>query len=144
MLSNDLEFIGTGTVTRQYGFTAYGLPSSRTMTAAGSSTPLQNFSYTFDTVNGNLEQREDAINYFGKHVRGFNTVDEKGKYVGGWDKKANPIDGVDWDNFNSSSNSDLLNTRLRPSVWDYYASSYFILGDAVRGVINAIRDNKSY
>lgn len=50
--------ITTGSVSRQYGFTAYGMPTYRKM-AGGS---LQNYSYQFNVSNGNLSSRTDVIN----------------------------------------------------------------------------------
>lgn len=50
--------ITTGSISRQYGFTEYGLPAYRKM-AGGS---LQNFTYQFNVNNGNLTSRTDVIN----------------------------------------------------------------------------------
>ena len=50
--------ITTGSISRQYGFTEYGLPAYRKM-AGGS---LQNFTYQFNANNGNLTSRTDVIN----------------------------------------------------------------------------------
>lgn len=50
--------ITTGTVSRTYGFNAYGLPTYRKM-AGGT---LQDFSYSFTATNGNLSSRSDAGN----------------------------------------------------------------------------------
>ena len=50
--------ITTGSISRQYGFTAYGIPTYRKM-AGGS---LQNYSYQFNVSNGNLSSRTDVIN----------------------------------------------------------------------------------
>ena len=58
---NDLGMpteITTGSVTRDYGFTDFGLPTYRKM-AGGS---LQNFTYQFNVNNGNLTSRTDVIN----------------------------------------------------------------------------------
>ena len=43
----------TGSLTRTYGYTAYGMPTGRT---AGS---IQNFTYNFDVTKGNLTSRTD-------------------------------------------------------------------------------------
>ena len=50
--------ITTGTISREYGFTDYGMPTYRKM-AGGS---LQNFSYQFTVNNGNLYSRTDVLN----------------------------------------------------------------------------------
>ncbi len=50
--------ITTGSTSRQYGFTEYGLPAYRKM-AGGS---LQNFTYQFNVNTGNLTSRTDVIN----------------------------------------------------------------------------------
>ncbi|MBQ7273162.1 MAG: VCBS repeat-containing protein [Bacteroidales bacterium] len=50
--------ITTGSTSRQYGFTEYGLPAYRKM-AGGS---LQNFTYQINVNNGNLTSRTDVIN----------------------------------------------------------------------------------
>ena len=50
--------ITTGTVSRQYGYNAYGLPTFRKM-ANGA---LQDFSYSFNASNGNLESWADNRN----------------------------------------------------------------------------------
>jgi RHS repeat-associated protein len=49
----------TGPVTRTYGFTPTGLPTSRSMTCA--QTTLQLFTYQFDPATGNLLSRQDAV-----------------------------------------------------------------------------------
>ena len=50
--------ITTGSISRQYGFTEYGLPAYRKMTGGS----LQNFTYQFNVNNGNLTSRTDVIN----------------------------------------------------------------------------------
>lgn len=58
---NDLGIpteITTGSISRQYGFTDFGLPTYRKM-AGGS---LQNYTYQFNANNGNLTSRTDVIN----------------------------------------------------------------------------------
>ena len=49
--------ITTGSVSRQYGFSNYGLPTYRKM----SSGSLQNYTYQFIDHNGNLQSRSDVI-----------------------------------------------------------------------------------
>lgn len=56
---NDLGMptvITTGSITRQYGYTAYGLPTYRKMNNG----TLQDFSYQFDPATGNLLNRSDG------------------------------------------------------------------------------------
>lgn len=58
---NDLGLttgITSGTISREYGFTDFGIPTYRKM-AGGS---LQNFNYQFDSATGNLLSRTDAVN----------------------------------------------------------------------------------
>lgn len=58
---NDLGMatkITTGGITREYGFTAYGMPTYRKMDQGA----LQDFSYQFDPLTGNLLMRQDIIN----------------------------------------------------------------------------------
>lgn len=58
---NDLGIatkITTGGITREYGFTAYGIPTYRKMDQGS----LQDFSYQFDPLTGNLLQRQDGVN----------------------------------------------------------------------------------
>lgn len=58
---NDLGMptqITTGTISREYGFSAYGMPTYRKM-AGGS---LQNVTYQFNASNGNLTSRTDVLN----------------------------------------------------------------------------------
>ena len=58
---NDLGMptqITTGTISREYGFSAYGMPTFRKM-AGGS---LQNVTYQFNATNGNLTSRTDVLN----------------------------------------------------------------------------------
>lgn len=50
----------TGPLTRTYGFTATGLPTSRGMTCG--QTAIQHFSYQFAPTTGNLLSRQDAVN----------------------------------------------------------------------------------
>ena len=50
--------ITTGTINRQYWYTFYGLPSSRTMNEGN----LQYLTYEFDPLTGNLLEREDYLN----------------------------------------------------------------------------------
>ncbi len=49
--------ITSGTISRTYGYTAFGLPTSRAMDGGD----LQDFNYSFDTTTGNLLQRSDGI-----------------------------------------------------------------------------------
>lgn len=48
----------TGGITREYGFTAFGMPTYRKMGGGG----LQNFTYDFDVTTGNLLSRSDGVN----------------------------------------------------------------------------------
>ena len=50
--------ITTGTVSREYGYTAFGMPTCRRMNGGN----LQNFTYNFDIATGNLLSRSDVIN----------------------------------------------------------------------------------
>ena len=51
--------ITSGTIDREYGYTAYGLPTYRYMDGS----ILQEFSYSFDAATGNLLWRQDEINF---------------------------------------------------------------------------------
>ncbi|MCQ2143679.1 MAG: glycohydrolase toxin TNT-related protein, partial [Bacteroidales bacterium] len=58
---NDLGLvtaITTGGITREYGFTAFGMPTYRKMDGGD----LQNFAYNFNVATGNLLSRTDNIN----------------------------------------------------------------------------------
>jgi len=57
---NDLGLptaITSGTVSREYGYTAFGMPTYRRM----SSGSLQDFTYNFDVATGNLLSRSDVL-----------------------------------------------------------------------------------
>ena len=59
---NDLGMpteITTGLVTRQYGFTDFGMPTYRKMDGEGT---LQNFTYSFNVNTENLSGRTDVVN----------------------------------------------------------------------------------
>lgn len=58
---NDLGMatsITSGSISREYGYTAFGLPTFRRMNGGN----LQNLSYQFDATTGNLLMRSDGIN----------------------------------------------------------------------------------
>lgn len=62
-LTSENEFgvptqITTGSITREYGFSDYGLPTFRKMDGGA----LQNYSYQISVQNGNLQSRTDVIN----------------------------------------------------------------------------------
>ena len=48
----------TGSVTREYGYTSFGLPTYRRMDNGA----LQDFTYQFDVTTGNLLVRQDGVN----------------------------------------------------------------------------------
>lgn len=58
---NDLGMatsIASGGITREYGFTAFGMPAYRRMDGGD----LQDFTYSFDVATGNLLSRFDGVN----------------------------------------------------------------------------------
>lgn len=58
---NDLGMatsIASGGITREYGFTAFGMPAYRRMDGGD----LQDFTYSFDVATGNLLSRSDGVN----------------------------------------------------------------------------------
>lgn len=58
---NDLGMatsITSGGITREYGFTAFGMPAYRRMDGGD----LQDFTYSFDVATGNLLSRADGVN----------------------------------------------------------------------------------
>ena len=58
---NDLGMpteIETGDITREYGYTAFGMPTYRRMDGSD----LQDFTYSFDVATGNLLSRTDGVN----------------------------------------------------------------------------------
>lgn len=50
--------IETGDITREYGYTAFGMPTYRRMDGSD----LQDFTYNFDVSTGNLLSRSDGVN----------------------------------------------------------------------------------
>ena len=50
--------IETGDITREYGYTAFGMPTYRRMDGSD----LQDFTYSFDVATGNLLSRSDGVN----------------------------------------------------------------------------------
>lgn len=62
-LSSENDFgmataISSGGITREYGFTAFGMPAYRRMDGG----ELQDFTYSFDIATGNLLSRTDGVN----------------------------------------------------------------------------------
>ena len=62
-LSSENDFgmataISSGGITREYGFTAFGMPAYRRMDGG----ELQDFTYSFDVATGNLLSRTDGVN----------------------------------------------------------------------------------
>ena len=62
-LSSENDFgmataISSGGITREYGFTAFGMPAYRRMDGG----ELQDFTYSFDVATGNLLSRTDSVN----------------------------------------------------------------------------------
>lgn len=91
--------ITTGTVTREYGFSAYGLPTSRTMTASASAGggTLQSVTYSFAPATGNLVGWSDNLNA----THGSYSYDALGRLTGalnqgdgGTDSKSFSYDGT--------------------------------------------------
>lgn len=54
--------VSTQGVTRQYEFNGYGLPTSRNITVAGTTTTIQDCDYSFNAANGNLSSWADNRN----------------------------------------------------------------------------------
>lgn len=54
--------ISTQGMSRQYGFNSYGLPTSRNITIAGTTTTVQDCDYSFNAANGNLTAWADNRN----------------------------------------------------------------------------------
>lgn len=94
---NDLGMataITSGDITREYGFTAFGMPTYRRMDGGD----LQNFTYNFDVTTGNLLSRSDGVNgqteTFG--YDNLNRLVSIGSRQIGYDNKGNilSMDGV--------------------------------------------------
>lgn len=97
LAENDLGMplaIGSGGITREYGYTAFGLPTFRKMDGGD----LQDFTYNFDVATGNLLSRSDGINgqteTFG--YDNLNRLVSIGSRQIGYDNKGNilSMDGV--------------------------------------------------
>ena len=86
--------ITTGTVTREYGFSAYGLPTSRTMTASASAGggTLQSVTYSFAPATGNLVGWSDNLNA----THGSYSYDALGRLTGALNQGDG---GTDWKSF---------------------------------------------
>ena len=79
-----------------------------------------------------------ALNYFSKHVSGFNSVDAYGNYNGMWDLGYSPILGL------KPTDTTVLDKRLKWSFWDLLAGFVPIVGDFAGGGIRSHYDRKKY
>jgi RHS repeat-associated protein len=81
--------VTTGNIVRTYGYTSYGMTTARSATAGGST--VQNFTYQFDPVRGNLTWRRDV----GRNIQEnftydyINRLQNYGSYTAGYDAKGN-------------------------------------------------------
>lgn len=112
---NDLGMplaIGSGGITREYGYTAFGLPTFRKMDGGD----LQDFTYNFDVATGNLLSRSDGVNgqteTFG--YDNLNRLVAIGSRQIGYDSKGNilSMDGVGTMTYGSSLHPYRITTLL--------------------------------
>lgn len=98
-LSSENDFgmataISSGGITREYGFTAFGMPAYRRMDGG----ELQDFTYSFDVATGNLLSRTDGVNGQTETFSydGLNRLVTAGGRRIGYDNKGNilSMDGV--------------------------------------------------
>ena len=112
---NDLGMvtaIASGGITREYGFTAFGMPTYRKMDGGD----LQDYTYNFDVATGNLLSRSDSVNgqteTFG--YDNLNRLVAIGSRQVSYDNKGNilSIDGVGLMNYGSAAHPYRITTLL--------------------------------